>query len=119
MSEITLFDRHGKAIAYIVEDGAIYTWAGRAQCYLSDDKVYGWNGHHLGFIADGTIFDLRGKRVGFTQQTCPVMTKMEPMKHMKKMQKMKHMKKMAKMRPMLSMGHSAASLEQFLQAGER
>lgn len=48
--EETLFDRGGRATAYIASDGnTIYMWDADAVAYLVDDKFYGWNGRHLGW----------------------------------------------------------------------
>jgi hypothetical protein len=51
--EIALFNKHGKPVAYIAEDGeTVYLWDGRPVAYLSDDKVYGWNGRQVGVVSE-------------------------------------------------------------------
>jgi sugar/nucleoside kinase (ribokinase family) len=50
--EITIFNRKGRAVAYIADDGedSIYTWDGHAVAYVDDEVVHGWNGRHLGWL---------------------------------------------------------------------
>ena len=44
--EITLYNRKGKPVAYVADEGesSIYLWSGRAVAYVGEDKIYGWNG---------------------------------------------------------------------------
>jgi len=65
--EVTLFDDHGKASAYIALDDemTIYLWSGKPVAYLNPDSsggyhVYGFNGKHLGWFVSGVIRDHEG-----------------------------------------------------------
>jgi hypothetical protein len=79
--DTTLFNRDGKPVAYIAEDGeSIYTWDGRPVAYIYQDKLYGWNGRHLGWFQDGTVFDIFGYRAGFVKNKSPVPVQLEPVK---------------------------------------
>lgn len=56
---MTFYDSHGKAIAYLHDDGIhIYLFNGRPVAYLYGDAVYGFNGHQFGWFEDGWIRDL-------------------------------------------------------------
>jgi len=58
---MTFYDSHGKAIAYLHDDGIhIYLFNGRPVAYLYGDAVYGFNGHQFGWFEDGWIRDLNG-----------------------------------------------------------
>ena len=65
---MTFYDSHGKAIAYLHDDGIhIYLFNGRPVAYLYGDAVYGFNGHQFGWFEDGWIRDLNGCCVFFTE----------------------------------------------------
>ena len=65
---MTFYDSHGKATAYLHDDGIhIYLFNGRPVAYLYDDAVYGFNGHQFGWFEDGWIRDLNGCCVFFTE----------------------------------------------------
>lgn len=71
----TLFDRTGKAVAYIAPDHreTIYLWEGRPVAYLFEEMhIYGINGRHLAWFINGIVYNTYGERVGFTFETCPV-----------------------------------------------
>ena len=65
---MTFYDSHGKAIAYLHDDGIhLYLFNGRPVAYLYGDAVYGFNGHQFGWFEDGWIRDLNGCCVFFTE----------------------------------------------------
>lgn len=65
---MTFYDLHGKAIAYLHNDGVnIYLFSGKPVAYLYNNAVYGFNGHHLGWFENGWIRDIRGNCVFFTE----------------------------------------------------
>lgn len=65
---MTFYDSHGKAVAYLDNDGKhIFLYSGKPVAYLHDDAVYGFNGRHLGWFQNGWIRDLRGYCVFFTE----------------------------------------------------
>ncbi len=80
----TLFDKEGRAIAYLHNDyhRSIYLWEGRSVAYLygDEDHVYGINGKHLGWFIDEVLYTNDGTRIGFTSLTCPVPVGREPAK---------------------------------------
>lgn len=80
---MTLFNRNGDAVAYIMDDynKTIYLPDGHPVAYLFEDKhIYGINGHHLGWFVDDIVFNNTGERIGFTAGTCPVPVAKEPVK---------------------------------------
>jgi hypothetical protein len=85
MTERSLYDVTGSAIAYIADDNeeSIYLWSGHAVAYISNENIFGWNGQHLGWFVDGIIYDLQGRRVGFVRERCPVATYTQPAKYAK------------------------------------
>lgn len=116
--EVSLFNKDGKPVAYIAEDGeTIYTWDGRAVAYISGDRVYGWNGRQLGWYSDGTIFDIYGYRAGFTKRKSPVATQLEPVKPSRQMPPIKQMPQAPVVKPSLIYGYSRLRLEELLEKG--
>jgi hypothetical protein len=116
--EITLFNKHGKPVAYIAKDGeTIYTWDGVAIAYLNEDKIYGWNGKQLGWFANGTVFDIYGLRSGFIHSKSPIVTQVEPIKSGKKFKKMRQVKHIPLVKPVLCYGFSTKNLEDLLEEG--
>jgi hypothetical protein len=117
--EIALYDRSGKPIAYVVdEEGTIYLWNGQAVAYLSDDLVYGFNGKHLGWFIDEVMYDKQGSKIGFTDNTCPTVRLIEPIKSIKHIKSIKNICYIPNIRPILSIGYSHNDLEEFLQNGK-
>lgn len=118
MAEQSLYDRGGRPTAYIADDGAtIYTWSGKAVCYLSDERLYGWNGRHLGWMVNGILFDANGHRVGYTRERCPVVCQVSPVKSVKQVRSVKSVREVARVRPALSTGSGQQALDDFLAAG--
>jgi hypothetical protein len=116
--ETTLFNKTGKPVAYIADDGeTIYLWDGRAAGCLSEDKVFGWNGKQLGWFANGTIFDIYGLRTGFIKSKSPIPTDIEPGKPSKQAQGVKSVRQGAIPKPVMCYGYSSKSLEAILEEG--
>lgn len=116
--EETLFDRGGRATAYIASDGnTIYMWDGHAVAYLVDDKLYGWNGRHVGWFVNGVIFDSSGYRAGFNRSRCPVATYAAPAKHAKYARYAKYARHAPYARPALSTALSGTELAVLLRSG--
>jgi hypothetical protein len=117
--ENTLFNKSGKPVAYIGEDGeTIYLWDGRAVAYLSKDKIYGFNGRQLGWFVNGTIFDVYGMRSGFTQSKSPIPTEAEPVKTLKQPQPHRTERQHSVVKPPLCYGYSEKILEKLLESGK-
>ena len=116
--EITLYNKNGKPVAYIGDDGAtIYTWDGRAAGYLVKDKVFGWNGRQLGWFDNGTIFDIYGLRAGFVKSKSPIPTDLEIGKAPKQPKGIKGVRQSPLLRPIMHYGYSNRSLEEILEEG--
>lgn len=99
--EVTLFDKYGVPTAYIADDveHSIYTWDGYAVCYILGQMIYGWRGKHIGWFDGNTLYDLQGYRIGFTRNTCPRLTRLEPLKKLKKLKHLKGLRHLPKLRP--------------------
>ena len=84
--EVTLFDKNGKAVAYIALDDetTIYLWTGEPVAYLKEVQgkysIYGFNGKHLGWFVDGLVRDHSGYVVGFVESAGNFATEFEPFK---------------------------------------
>jgi hypothetical protein len=116
--EVALFNKNGKPVAYIAEDGeTIYSWDGRAVAYIAADRVYGWNGRPLGWYSDGTIFDIYGYRAGFIKRKSPVPTQLEPGKPAKQMPRIRQMHQAEVVKPAMVYGYSRLKLEELLEKG--
>jgi hypothetical protein len=115
--ETTLYDKSGKAVAYVVEDGAIYLWKGNAVAYVDGEAVHGWNGKHMGWFMDGIVYDLRGMRIGFVSDKCPVATYAQPAKYAKQARYAKYARYARYARAALSTGTADQDLEDFLGEG--
>ena len=64
---MTLYNKKGKAAAYI-ENDVIWTFDGRAIAYLFQDAVYNFPGKQLGWFEKGWLRDMGGYCVLFTPQ---------------------------------------------------
>ncbi len=62
--EISLYDPHGVAVAYIADDLTVYIWDGDPTAYLSGSdhrfSIYAFNGMHLGWFINGIVYDHSG-----------------------------------------------------------
>lgn len=124
MTEISLFDVNGFAVAYIATDDenieTVYLWNGQAVCYLQhEEHIYGFNGEHLGWFDSGIVRDNTGCAVGFTRKTCPTVTKVEPVKSVRRVNDVKYAPRVAKFRPIDKAAASPHPLGAFLQAGAK
>jgi hypothetical protein len=118
--EISLFNKSGKAVAYIADDGeTIYLWDGRPVAFISGDKVYDWNGRQLGWFTNGTIFDIYGLRSGFIRSKSPIATEMEPLKPQKHLKPVRGKKQAQAIKPILCYGYSNKNLEDLLESGSK
>jgi len=116
--ETTLFNKNGKPVAYLGEDGrTIYLWEGRVVGYLLEDKVFGWNGRQLGWFDNGTIFDIYGLRAGFIKRKSPIPTDMESGKAAKQAKGIKGARQSPVAKPVMCYGYSSRSLEEILAEG--
>lgn len=66
-SEVTLFDKQTKPIAYISytdRDSTIYMWDGIPVAYMvRGEEIYHFNGRFLGWYRDGVLYDREGYAV--------------------------------------------------------
>jgi hypothetical protein len=116
--EVTLFNKNGKAVAYIAADGkTIYLWDGRPVAYLFDDKIYGWHGRQLGWFHNGTVFDIYGLRAGFIRSKSPIATEVEPLKSQKRLKPSRGKQQGRVIKPVLCYGYSNHTLEDLLETG--
>jgi len=118
--EVSLFNKNGKPVAYIAEDGeSIYLWDGRPAAYVAGDQVFGWNGKQVGWFTNGTIFDIYGLRAGFIKSKSPLATEMEPAKATKQSKPARGEKQQQVVKPIMCYGYSNKSLEELLEAGSK
>lgn len=121
--DVTLFDKRGKAIAYIStdDDQTIYLFDGEPVAYLIHKgetyHIYGFNGKHLGWYEEGVIHDLRGDGVGFVTGAIRMITETEPLKNMKQEKPYKHRIEEPKMKPVFRKIWSQTPLSMFLKSG--
>ena len=116
--EISLFNKNGKPVAYIADDGeSIYLWDGRPVAYLMNDKIYGWQGRQLGWFQNGTVFDIYGLRAGFIRSKSPIATEVEPLKSPKHLKRARSRRQSQVIKPVLCYGYSNKTLEDLLEQG--
>lgn len=117
--EVTLFDRYGKAVAYVDTDDemTIYLWGGTPVAYLDGENLYGFNGKHLGWFEEGIIRDHEGHVVGFVEGAINVFTKFEPLKSFKQFKPFKSFKEFAPFKPVYADRWSSTSLSILLGSG--
>lgn len=117
--ELTIFDKSGRAQAYIAYDDeeTIYLWNGKPVAYSDGEHVYGINGKHLGWFENGVLYDEEGSKIGFTQQTCPSITSVEPIKSVRQIKPVKSVQQIPPVKPVFSLGNSVVDLSAFLEGG--
>ena len=119
--EKTLFDKNGKAVAYIHMDynNTVYLWEGYPVAYLHNEKhIYGNNGRHLGWFINGVLYNNAGERIGFTSETCPVAITKEPVKTERRSMDNIRSRWKAPPSPRLSFNLATQELREFLKEGE-
>ncbi len=118
--EVTLYDRRGRASAYIdmEDDYTVYLWDGTPVAYVVGENVYGFNGRHLGWFEEGVLFDRFGHSVGFTGKTCPTETEEEPPRSAKETKPGKRGMATPPMKPLFSSTPSFEDFELFLKQGQ-
>ena len=69
VEEAILYDRIGRAVAYVLGSSHIYAFSGRPLAYIKDNEmVYSFAGTFLGWFQDGWLRDLRNRSVSFVQE---------------------------------------------------
>jgi hypothetical protein len=119
--ERTLFNKDGKAVAYITDDynKTIYLPDGRPVAYLYEEMhIFGINGRHLGWFVDDLIYDHSGERIGFTSSTCPRPPDKEPVKTEKNYRDEIRPRWATPPFPKLSYDSSKRNFESFLRDGQ-
>lgn len=67
---ITLYNKHGKAIAYVHDDEVhIYHYNGTPLGFLKEENIYNFRGRYLGWIYNGWYYDRNGKPTFFTENS--------------------------------------------------
>lgn len=118
--EVALFNKEGKAIAYIDtkdSDRTIYLYSGEPVAFVSETDVYGFNGKHLGWYEKGIVRDHRGEKMGNTKKAATGYTQYEPYKSYKRQKPYKGYKSYPPYKPYFSASWSDGSLEDFLLEG--
>ncbi|TAJ11114.1 hypothetical protein DMA11_18150 [Marinilabiliaceae bacterium JC017] len=120
-SEITIFNKEGKAVAYYTsacDEHDIYLWNGDPVAYILDNKeVFGFNGEFLGWKESGVIYDLVGKRIGFEKNGLNIPTSPAPVKAIKEVLPASAIKKVKPAKPGLSTEWSVEPLDVFFYKG--
>ena len=119
MSQISLFDAAGAAVAYVDYDdeSTIYSFAGEPLAYLREDHIYGFNGKHLGWFEQGVLRDSSGSAAGFVNDTLPVFAQFEPFKGFKQFKPFKAFQEFAPFKPFISATSIPGSLHDWLARG--
>lgn len=119
MSQVTLFNATGAAIAYVDfdDDATIYSFAGEPLAYLREDHVYGFNGKHLGWFDQGILRDHSGSAAGFSKDKSPVFTQFEPFKGFKQFKPFKGFQEFAPFKPFVSATSIPGTLYDWLARG--
>ncbi|PSL23702.1 4-fold beta flower protein [Chitinophaga ginsengisoli] len=118
--DVALFNKDGKAIAYIDtkdKDQTIYLYSGEPVAVISETDVYGFNGKHLGWFEKGIVQDHTGKRIGNTKKAATGYTQYEPYKSYKQQKPYMGYKGYPPYKPYLSNTWSDDSFETFLLQG--
>ena len=117
--EITLYNSHGSAIAYIDTDDemTIFLWGGKPVAYLEKGSVWGFNGQHLGWFEKGIIRDHDGCAVGCIKDAITMVYDIEPLKGLKMLKPLKDLQELEPLRPLDQLKWSVTPLSLCLSAG--
>ncbi|SHN12404.1 4-fold beta flower protein [Chitinophaga sp. CF418] len=118
--DVALFNKDGKAIAYIDtkdKDRTIYLYSGEPVAVIFEADVYGFNGKHLGWYEKGIVRDHDGKRIGNTKKAATGYTQYEPYKSYKRQKPYMGYKSYPPYKPYFSNNWSDESFEAFLLQG--
>lgn len=119
MSQDTLFDANGAAVAYVdyKDDSTIYSFAGEPLAYLHGNNIYGFNGKHLGWFEQGVLRDHSGHGAGYSKQALPVFAQFEPFKGFKQFKPFKAFQEFAPFKPFYSNASISGGLGNWLGRG--
>ena len=110
---LDLCDRHGNALAYLEEDGSIWSWDGDPIAYLVDEKVYSYDGRILGWFDNGWLHDLRNAPALFSPGAVggPLkpLRSLTSLKGLKSLKPLKGLRKLAPLRPLRAASWSELS----------
>ncbi|MBW8684610.1 4-fold beta flower protein [Chitinophaga rhizophila] len=120
--DIALFNKDGKAIAYIATDDEempVFLYNGKPVAYITKDNVYGYNGKHLGWYDKGVIRTHEGKIIATTKDASSQYTQYEPYKNYKQSKPYKSYQHTAPYKVYAQSGWTAEGFEAFLLKGQK
>lgn len=118
MGQVTLYDRNGKAVAYLdsSDEETIFSFQGEPLAYLDkSDNLYTFSGKYLGWFEDGIVWDPNGDAVGFNESKSPEFTDFEPFKDFKRIKPFKGFREQSPFRPFKSYKSSNRNFSEFLR----
>lgn len=84
MKEIdVIYDRYGRPIYRLMNNGRIVTFFGESVGFLKSDSLYNYEGKHVGWYSHGLIRDHQGQVVGFGQNVTDGIKPFLPFKQFK------------------------------------
>jgi len=79
----TIYNRYGKPILRLLENGRFVTFEGLSVGFLDGDNLYNYNGDHVGWYENGIMRDDKGFCVGFGETVTDNMHPFFPFKQFK------------------------------------
>ena len=114
---ITLYSQSGEAIAYIEDNGNIFTFEGHPVAYLNQEDIFSFTGSYLGWMQNGWIYDLYGFPTFFTNEAMggPVkpIRQVQPVKGVKRICPVKGVRQVKPVRAVRSLNWSLNSNRNF------
>lgn len=79
----TIYDRYGKPILRLLDDGRFVDFGGQNIGYLDGQDIYNYQGKHIGWYDKGIIRDHIGNCAGFGEEITATMAPFPPFKQIK------------------------------------
>ena len=117
--EITLYNSHGAAIAYVDTDDemTIYLWGGKPVAYLEKGSVWTLNGQHLGWFENGIIINHDGFVEGCVKGAISMLYSLEPLKGLKMLKPLKGLQTLEPLKPLDRQTWASTPLSLYLGGG--
>jgi len=114
-----LYNRDGEAIAYLEEDGAIFSFDGDALGYLVDQQVYDYGGNFLGWFQNGWLHDRYNDPALFTRDArggpLKPLPSLPSLKSLQSLRPLKSLRELPPLQPLRGSNWSALSGVSYFQ----
>lgn len=113
------YGRDGSAVAYLSEEGTIFTFSGKPVAYLVGNSIYAFSGRFLGWLENGWLYDRDNRPSLFSQsaQGGPLkpLRALKPLKGLRELKPLRGSRELKPLKPLRSIDWGSRSDAAFFE----